>query len=147
MALSLPCWGLEIPAYAADIALKGFSVNLAEISGFEETLRAIEKKGGIELSGKSGNGFAELNMITTDLAAAVKGVDIIIIGGSAFAHEPFDTCEVFSVVGACPCKGKLEIIPDGLSLNKIGEAGLSLTKPGFRDLHGLGRLGQQFLPV
>jgi opine dehydrogenase len=28
-------------------------------------------------------------MITTDLAAAVKGVDIIIIGGSAFAHEPF----------------------------------------------------------
>ncbi|MGD8764427.1 MAG: NAD/NADP octopine/nopaline dehydrogenase family protein [Desulfobacteraceae bacterium] len=76
-------------AYAADISLKGYSVNLAEISGFEETLRAIEKKGGIELSGKSSSGFAELNMITTDLAAAVKGVDIIIIGGSAFAHEPF----------------------------------------------------------
>jgi opine dehydrogenase len=76
-------------AFAADISLKGYSVNLAEISGFEETLHAIEKKGGIELSGKSNNGFAELNMITTDLAAAVKGVDIIIIGGSAFAHEPF----------------------------------------------------------
>jgi len=76
-------------AFAADIALSGYSVNLAEISGFEETLRAIEKKGGIELSGKSNNGFAEMNMITTDLAAAVKGVDIIIIGGSAFAHEPF----------------------------------------------------------
>jgi len=28
-------------------------------------------------------------MITTDLAAAIKGVDIIIIGGSAYAHEPF----------------------------------------------------------
>lgn len=76
-------------AFAADISLKGYSVNLAEISGFEETLRAIEKKGGIELSGKSSNGFAELNMMTTDLAAAVKEVDIIIIGGSAFAHEPF----------------------------------------------------------
>jgi len=76
-------------AFAADISLKGYSVNLAEISGFEKTLSAIEKKGGIELSGKSSNGFAELNMITTDLEAAVKGVDIIIIGGSAFAHEPF----------------------------------------------------------
>ena len=76
-------------AFAADIALKGYSVNLAEIGGFEETLKAIEKKGGIELSGKSSTGFAELNMITTDLAAAVKGVDIIIIGGSAHAHEPF----------------------------------------------------------
>ena len=76
-------------AYAADISLKGYSVNLAEISGFEETLREIEKKGGIELSGKSSNGFAEMNMITTDLAEAVRGVDIIIIGGSAYAHEPF----------------------------------------------------------
>jgi opine dehydrogenase len=76
-------------AYAADISLKGYSVNLAEISGFEETLRAIEKKGGIELSGASSKGFARFNMITTDLEAAVKGVDIIIIGGSAFAHEPF----------------------------------------------------------
>jgi len=76
-------------AFAADIALKGHSVNLAEIAGFEDTLKAIEKKGGIELSGKSSTGFAELNMITTDLAAAVKGVDIIIIGGSAHAHEPF----------------------------------------------------------
>lgn len=76
-------------AFAADISLKGYSVNLAEISGFEETLRAIDKKGGIELSGESSDGFAELNMITTDLAAAIKGVDIIIIGGSAFAHEPF----------------------------------------------------------
>lgn len=76
-------------AFAADISLSGYSVNLAEISGFEQTLHAIEKKGGIELSGKSNNGFAEMNMITTDLAAAIKGVDIIIIGGSAFAHEPF----------------------------------------------------------
>lgn len=76
-------------AYAADISLKGYPVNLAEISGFEDTLREIKGKGGIELSGKSNTGFAKMNMITTDLAAAIKGVDIIIIGGSAFAHEPF----------------------------------------------------------
>lgn len=74
--------------FAADIALKGFNVNLAEVPAFESNLRAIEKKGGIKISGEAGNGFARLNMITTDLKEAVKGVDIIIIGGSAFAHEP-----------------------------------------------------------
>ena len=76
-------------AYAADIALKGYSVNLAEVPQFAETLRVIEQKGGIEISGEAGRGFARLNMITTDLKAAIKGVDIIIIGGSAHAHEPF----------------------------------------------------------
>jgi opine dehydrogenase len=76
-------------AYAADITLKGYSVNLAEVPEFEDNLRAIEKKGGIDLSGAAGNGFAKLNMITTDLKKAVRGVDVIIIGGSADAHEPF----------------------------------------------------------
>ncbi|UCG07418.1 MAG: NAD/NADP octopine/nopaline dehydrogenase family protein [Desulfobacterales bacterium] len=75
--------------FAADIALKGFSVNLAEVPEFEFNLREIEKKGGIEISGETSNGFARLNMITTDLKEAIKGVDIIIIGGSAHAHEPF----------------------------------------------------------
>lgn len=76
-------------AFAADITLKGYPVNLAEVPEFEANLRVIEKRGGIEISGEASNGFAKLNMITTDLKAAVKGVDIIIIGGSAFAHEPF----------------------------------------------------------
>jgi opine dehydrogenase len=76
-------------AFAADITLKGYSVNLAEVPEFEDNLRAIEKKGGIEISGEASNGFARLNMLTTDLKAAIKGVDIIIVGGSAYAHEPF----------------------------------------------------------
>ncbi|MBT8369132.1 MAG: NAD/NADP octopine/nopaline dehydrogenase family protein [Deltaproteobacteria bacterium] len=76
-------------AYAADITLKGYCVNLAEVPEFEDNLRAIEKKGGIEISGEAGNGFARLNMMTTDLKEAIQGVDIIIIGGSAYAHEPF----------------------------------------------------------
>ncbi len=76
-------------AFAADITLKGFSVNLAEVPAFASTLQTIEKKGGIEISGEAGNGFARLNMYTTDLQKAIKGVDIIIIGGSAHAHEPF----------------------------------------------------------
>ncbi len=74
---------------AADIALKGYPVNLAEVPEFAGNLYAIEKKGGIELTGAAGNGFAHMNMITTDLKQAIKEVDIIFIGGSAYAHEPF----------------------------------------------------------
>jgi opine dehydrogenase len=74
--------------FAADIALKGFSVNLAEVPEFQANLAAIEKKGGIEISGHVGQGFAKLNMLTTNLAEAIEGVDVIIIGGSAHAHEP-----------------------------------------------------------
>ena len=84
-----PGTGNSGQAYAADITLRGFSVNLAEVPEFEDNLRAIEKKGGIEISGDAGNGFAKMNMITTDLKKAVRGVDVIIIGGSAHAHEPF----------------------------------------------------------
>jgi opine dehydrogenase len=76
-------------AFAADISLKGYSVNLAEVPAFADNLRAIEKNGGIEISGEASNGFARMNMLTTDLKAAIKGVDIIIVGGSAYAHEPF----------------------------------------------------------
>jgi opine dehydrogenase len=75
--------------FAADITLKGFSVNLAEVPEFADNLHAIERKGGIQISGDASNGFAKLNMITTDLKEAIKGVDIIVIGGSAYAHEPF----------------------------------------------------------
>jgi len=75
--------------FAADITLKGYSVNLAEVPEFQDTLQAIERKGGIEITGDAGEGFARLNLITTDLKEAIKGVDIIIIGGSAYAHEPF----------------------------------------------------------
>jgi|TARA_Y100000310_G_C20687593_1_gene820085 opine dehydrogenase len=75
--------------YAADIALKGYSVNLAEVPLFADTLKAIKRKGGIELTGEAGNGFAKLNMMTTNLPKAIKGVDIIFVGGSSFAHEPF----------------------------------------------------------
>ena len=75
--------------FAADIALKGYSVNLAEIPEFATNLEAIEKKGGIEITGQASCGFAKMNMITTNLKKAIKGVNIIFIGGSAYAHEPF----------------------------------------------------------
>jgi opine dehydrogenase len=58
--------------FAADITLKGYPVNLAEVAEFQDTLGAIERKGGIEISGDTGEGFARLNLITTDLKEAIK---------------------------------------------------------------------------
>jgi opine dehydrogenase len=74
--------------FTADLVLRGYSVNLAEVPEFAATLEAIEEAGGIELSGEAGEGFAEPNMMTTDIRRAIAGVDVVIIGGSAHAHEP-----------------------------------------------------------
>ncbi len=76
-------------AFAADIALKGFSVNLADVPQFEGKLAAIRSQGGIEITGEASQGFARLNMVTTDLAQAIDGVDIIMVGAPANAHEPY----------------------------------------------------------
>lgn len=76
-------------AFAADIALKGFSVNIADVSHYKANLDAIQEKGGIEISGKASEGFAKLKMVTTDPEKAIKGVDIIIVGAPANAHEPY----------------------------------------------------------
>lgn len=62
--------------YAADIILKGYSVNLAEVPAFADNLTAIKKVGGIALSGEAGSGFACPNMITTDLGEAIRRVDV-----------------------------------------------------------------------
>jgi opine dehydrogenase len=76
-------------AFAADIALRGFSVNLADVPQFGANLDAIAEKGGIEIRGVVSQGFAKLNLITTDLEKAIRGVDIIILGAPANAHEPY----------------------------------------------------------
>jgi len=76
-------------AFAADIALKGFSVNMADVPQFKANLDAVQEKGGIQISGQASEGFARLNMVTTDLEKAIQGVDIIIVGAAANAHEPY----------------------------------------------------------
>ena len=59
--------------FAADLALKGYPVNLAELPDFAQNLKAIEKQGGIEISGDAGNGFARMNMITPRMVS-IAGV-------------------------------------------------------------------------
>jgi len=76
-------------AFAADISLKGFPVNMGDLPQFKAIIDGIQEKGGIQISGEASKGFARLNMVTTDLEKAIKGVDIILIAAPANAHEPF----------------------------------------------------------
>lgn len=81
---------------AADIKLAGREVRLYDMLPFaEKTLWNIENTG-IELDGIQRNlygfkrsGVAKLDLVTTDMAEAVKGAGHIVIATPAFAHEPF----------------------------------------------------------
>jgi opine dehydrogenase len=71
-------------AIAAFLALAGYEVVLYD--RYEEAITPILRKGGIELSGVSTNGFARLAQVTTDLKEALSGKGVILIVLPAFAH-------------------------------------------------------------
>lgn len=74
-------------AMAADLALKGFPVRLYELPRFADNLQPALERGGIELTGVVGEGFAKLELITTDIAQAIQGVSHILVVTQALAHE------------------------------------------------------------
>jgi opine dehydrogenase len=71
-------------ATAAFLALAGYEVVLYD--RYEEAITPVLRKGGIELSGVSTNGFARLAQVTTDLKEALSGKGVIFIVLPAFAH-------------------------------------------------------------
>jgi opine dehydrogenase len=76
--------------FAGDLTLAGHCVNLCDLPHFEERLVPIrESKGEIEMAGACRNGFAKLNLYTTDVAQALKGVEVIMIASPAFRHQAF----------------------------------------------------------
>jgi opine dehydrogenase len=62
---------------AAHLALRGYRVRLASRS--DERLRPVRERGGIELVGVAGEGAARLEQVTTDLAEAIEGADLIML--------------------------------------------------------------------
>jgi opine dehydrogenase len=74
-------------AMAADLALKGFSVRFYELPRFAEFIRPAQDRGGIELTGVVGEGFAKPKLITTDMAQAIQGASHIFVVTQALAHE------------------------------------------------------------
>lgn len=100
-------------AASADLALRGYDVNLFELPRFKDNIESILERGGIEITGDAGEGFAKLNTVTTDVEEAVKGVDIVLIMVPAFGHKPF----------AEACIPHLE---DGQAVILLGKGGGSL---------------------
>ena len=64
---------------AADLTLKGLSVNMFEMEQFASAMQTVFDTGEIEMTGVAGQGKAKLNLVTTDLAAAIRDVEIIFI--------------------------------------------------------------------
>jgi opine dehydrogenase len=71
-------------AAAADLTLRGFEVRLT--TRRRETLAPIMERGGVELIGEAGEGFAKIAKITTDLREAVDGADILLVTVPTTAH-------------------------------------------------------------
>jgi opine dehydrogenase len=64
---------------AADLTLKGLTVNMFEMEKFAGRMQEVFETRRIEISGVAGSGTATLNLVTTDIREAVAGVDVIFI--------------------------------------------------------------------
>jgi len=76
-------------AAAADMALKGHNVRLYEDPRFAGRIKIVFDTKKIKYSGALGEGSAGLEMVTSDIAQAVKGADFVIIAAPAFAHSGY----------------------------------------------------------
>ena len=70
-------------AIAAHLAIKGFTVNLYNRTF--SRIQPIKKMRGIELEGEV-KGFGKLNVVTSDMEKAIRGVDIIMVVVPANGH-------------------------------------------------------------
>ena len=71
---------------AADFALRGWKVRLWESEAFFENIRKVAETKKIQLKGVI-EGTAELEMVTSDMAAAIDGCKYICIVTPSFAHD------------------------------------------------------------
>lgn len=64
---------------AADLTLKGLTVNMFEMEKFADRMQQVFETRRIEMSGVAGSGTATLNRVTTDIRAAVEGTEVVFI--------------------------------------------------------------------
>ncbi|MFZ5946085.1 MAG: NAD/NADP octopine/nopaline dehydrogenase family protein [Bacillota bacterium] len=88
--------GAIAKALSADCALAGAKVHICELPEFaEKNLFQVAEKGvkffgqQLNLYGFERSGLAKYDLVTTDVAAAVKGAGIIIVGTTSMGHIPF----------------------------------------------------------
>lgn len=74
-------------AAAANFALKGYDVRMFEDARFAKNMQKVFDTQEIKLSGVLGEGTAKLSMVTSDIAKALDGVQVIMLAVPAFAHK------------------------------------------------------------
>ncbi len=74
---------------AADLTLKGLSVNLFEMEQFAPAMRTVFETRQIEMTGVAGEGTARLNMVTSDIRQAIEGVEVIFMPLPGFTVAPY----------------------------------------------------------
>ena len=74
---------------AADLSLAGHEVALFEMERFRPNMAAIFEKRAITISGKARNGTATIACVTSDIEAAARDSDVIIIVVPSFAHRAY----------------------------------------------------------
>jgi len=72
---------------AADLTLKGFDTRLYELPEFKAAIEPVWESGGIRLKGVTGEGFARVPVVTTDMGEALDGVDAILVAVPAYGHR------------------------------------------------------------
>jgi len=80
-------------AITADLTLGGHEVRLAAVPEHATSIKLLNAFGGIFLEGVSSSGakpgFAKPEMITTDVGAAIKGAQVVLVVVPAFAQEVY----------------------------------------------------------
>ena len=76
-------------AMAADLTLKGHEVSLYESEQFASSANAkyVFTNKEIRLEGRAGDGVANIACVTSDIAEAVKGAEVIFLPLPAFSHD------------------------------------------------------------
>ena len=76
-------------AVAYEWASQGHRVSLYAQRAHDHHLAPVRERGGIQAEGLL-EGFAPLERVTSDIAKALEGVEVVFVVGPAYATEPFD---------------------------------------------------------
>jgi len=76
-------------AAAVDMVKRGFTVRIYEEAAFAANLDQLFKTKEISYGGVLGEGTVKIDMITSDLGAALKGAEYVIVAVPAFAHKAY----------------------------------------------------------
>ena len=74
---------------AADLTLKGLTVNMFEMESFADNMKTVFETHEIEMSGAAGTGRARLNLVTSDIRKAIEGVDVVFIPLPGYTISPY----------------------------------------------------------